>query len=108
MDARNYRVWAGPNSNAFVDRLGRQVSGLRFELHHNAFGKDYTPIIRVGPTTTGTGLQLDTWLFGIRLGLEEGFEFHFLNLTFGFDLFPPAIKLPFAPRLGFQETTLFD
>ena len=71
-------------------------------------GKDYTPIIRVGPTTTGLGLEFDTYLFGIQIGIEEGIEFHFLNLTFGVDFFPPAIKLPFVPRLGFPKPTFFD
>ena len=66
------------------------------------------PSCACGPTTTGLGLELDTWLFGIQIGIEEGIEFHFLNLTFGIDLFPPALKLPFAPRLGFQEPTFFD
>ena len=106
-DSSNYRGWAGPNSNTFVDRLGRACDGLRFELHHNCVGKDYTPIVRAGLTTTGMGVELETYLFGFKLGLEEGIEFHFLNLTFGIDLFPPALKLPFAPRLGFQETTFF-
>lgn len=106
-DSRNYRGWAGPNSNTFVDYLGRHVSGLRFELHHNAVGKNYAPLLRACLTSTGMGVEFDTYLFGVQLGIEEGFEFHFLNLTFGVDFFPPALKLPFLPRLGFQETTFF-
>lgn len=106
-DSNNYRGWAGPNSNTFVDRLGRACDGLRFELHHNCVGKDYTPLVRAGLTSTGMGLELEFYPFGFQLGLEEGIQFHFLNLTFGIDLFPPAITLPFLPRLGFQETTFF-
>jgi hypothetical protein len=99
-DATNYRGWPGPNSNTFVERLVREIPGLRYEAHHNAVGKDWA-WLRVGISNTGTGVEFETPLFGVQLGLEEGVEVHLLQLTFGVDFWPPALKLPFLPRLGF-------
>lgn len=101
-DAAVYNGWPGPNSNTFIDRIGRKVDGLRFELHHDCVGKDMDGLLRLGMTTTGTGVELETLLCGFQLGLVEGIELHVLQLTFGVDLWPPALKLPFLPRLGFQ------
>lgn len=106
-DAAVYNGWPGPNSNTFVERLGRQVDGLRFQLHHDAVGKDCEWVLRAGTTATGTGLELETPLCGVQLGLEEGLELHVLQLTFGLDLWPPALELPFLPRLGFPATSPF-
>lgn len=101
-DSANYRAWPGPNSNSFVDRIGRDCPELAFELEHNAAGKDYA--LRAGPTTTGTGLELESPVLGIQLGLREGVEVHFLQLTWGVSLFPPALKLPLLPRLGWRRS----
>jgi hypothetical protein len=97
----DYRAWPGPNSNTFVARLGRRIPGLAFELDHNAVGKDYASILALGGTTTGTGLAVDSPVLGLALGLREGVELHLLQLTFGLSLFPPALKLPVLPRIGF-------
>lgn len=100
-DAAVYNGWPGPNSNTFVERLAREA-GLSVELHHDCVGKDMESLLRVGLTATGSGVELETPLVGVQLGLEEGIELHLLQLTFGLDLWPPALKLPFLPRLGFQ------
>lgn len=100
-DDGNYRAYPGPNSNTFAARAMRSVDGLSAVLHHNAIGKDYAPIARVGGTTSGTGVAVDTLPLGFAVGVEEGLELHFLQLTFGLALFPPAIKIPFAPAIGF-------
>ena len=98
--AANYWGWPGPNSNTFVEHVVRAVPGLRYSAHHNAIGKDWA-WFRAGPTTSATGLELETPLLGVQLGLTEGVEVHVLQLTFGVDLWPPALLLPFLPRLGF-------
>lgn len=100
-DDGRYHAWPGPNSNTFVERVGRAVPGFRFEQDHNAVGKDYSGIVRAGGTSTGTGLELETALLGLQVGLSEGLELHVLQLTLGVALFPPALKVPFLPRLGF-------
>ena len=41
---------------------------------------------------------------GVKLGLKEGIELHVIGLSFGIDLWPPAIILPLGPgRLGFAD-----
>ena len=99
-DASLYGPWPGPNSNTFVDRLARAVPGLRLEQHHNAMCKDFSWFSEFGPTTTGTGLELETPIAGVQVGLREGLELHLLALTFGVGFYPFAIKLPFLPRIG--------
>jgi len=96
-----YHAWPGPNSNTFVTRIGLEVSGLHFEQDHNAVGKDYAGLVRVGATTTGSGVELETVPIGVQIGFQEGVELHLFQLTFGISLFPPALKLPFVSRLGF-------
>lgn len=100
-DDGNYRPFPGPNSNAFAARAMLAIDGLSGILHHNSFGKDYTPYVRVGGTTSGTGVALETIPFGIALGIEEGVELHLIQMTFGISAFPPALKIPFAPTIGF-------
>lgn len=39
--ARTYSAWPGPNSNAFVAHLGREIPELRLTLPSTAIGKDY-------------------------------------------------------------------
>lgn len=99
-DAQHYQAWPGPNSNTFARELTLATPGLHFEFDHNAVGKDYTPWLRLGPSTTGAGLELDTLPLGIGLGVREGVELHFIQLTLGVSLFPPALKIPFLPRIG--------
>ena len=97
---RDYRAWPGPNSNTFIATLIEETPGLHAELHHNAVGKDYPNGLRAGWTSSGLGVELDTPLLGVGLGLRQGVELHLLGLTVGIGLWPPAIKLPFLPRIG--------
>jgi hypothetical protein len=84
-----------------VTRIARRVPGLTFEPDHNAVGKDFTWLVYLGPTSTRSGVAFDTLVAGWQLSFWEGVELHLLQLTFGVSLFPPALKLPFLPRLGF-------
>lgn len=101
-DKARYRAWPGPNSNTYTARLGRRTPGLAFELDHNAAGKDYAPLFRLGGTTTKTGIAADTPFLGFAVGLREGLELHLIQVTFGVSLFPPALKVPVLPRIGFR------
>jgi hypothetical protein len=65
-------------------------------------------MFRFGRSTAGTGLTLNTLLLGVETGLHEGLELHFLQLTIGVSLYPPALKLPFLPRLGFGPFVRVD
>lgn len=93
----------GPNSNTFVDQLLRRCK-IPIDLPPTAIGKDYRGILGASRTSGGTGIQLETWLAGIKIGLKEGVELHFLGFTVGVDFWPPAFLLPVNPgRLGFDD-----
>ena len=64
-----------------------------------ALGKDYTPWLDVGMTSSNTGVKFETMLIGAQLGVREGLELHALGLTLGVGIWPPAIKLPFLPAI---------
>jgi len=99
----HYLPWPGPNSNTFVDRLLR-LCHLHADLPVTAIGRDYRGVIGLSRTSGGTGFQIETPIFGLRLGLTEGIEVHLLALAFGVDLWPPALILPIDPgRLGFDD-----
>jgi hypothetical protein len=97
-----YRAYPGPNSNTYVARILDDVPGMDVELPHNAVGKDYAPIIDAGITDSRDGLHLDIPLLGASLGYQQGIELHLIGLTAGFSLWPPALKIPFLPRIGFS------
>jgi hypothetical protein len=40
---------------------------------------------------------------GIAAGTEEGLEVDLFGLCAGFDLFPPALRLPGLGRIGWQQ-----
>lgn len=96
-----YRAWPGPNSNTYVAWVLRK-SKATADLHPMAIGKDYLGIVGFGVTTTQTGIQAESPLLGLKLGLFDGLEVHVLGLTLGLDIWPPATKSPFG-RLGFAE-----
>lgn len=96
--ATDYRAWPGPNSNTFVEWLARET-GLPVRLPPTAVGKDYTPWLRIGVPATGTGLEVETAVVGVQVGLREGVEIHFLGLTAGIGLWPPSLALPFLPAI---------
>ena len=99
----DYRFYPGPNSNTFGDAMLRKC-GLHASLPSTSVGKDWRGAIGAGVTSEGTGLQIETPILGVKVGLKEGVELHFLGLSFGVDLWPPAIILPLGPgRLGFAD-----
>jgi hypothetical protein len=97
-----YRAWPGPNSNTYAAWVLKQAR-VACDLHPMAIGKDYCGLIGGGLSSTRTGFQGETPLVGLKLGLKDGVELHALCLTFGVDLFPPALKTPFG-RLGLAES----
>jgi hypothetical protein len=101
--ALDYRFYPGPNSNTFGDVMLRKC-GMHASLPSTSVGKDWRGLIGGGVTSEGTGLQLETPIVGVKIGLKEGVELHFLGLSIGIDLWPPAIILPLGPgRLGFAD-----
>ncbi len=99
----SYLVFPGPNSNTFVDWLLR-ICDIPVELPAPCVGKDYRGVIGAGATAGGTGVQIETPVLGLKIGLTEGLEIHVLGLSFGLDLWPPAIIVPVNPgRIGFDD-----
>jgi hypothetical protein len=100
---RGYVFYPGPNSNTFGDVVLRRCK-LAASLPATSVGKDWRGIIGAGITSERTGLQLETPLVGLKVGLKEGVEVHVIGLSFGIDLWPPAIILPLGSgRLGFAD-----
>jgi hypothetical protein len=100
---QKYRYWPGPNSNTYATWVLRQ-SGIRIDHHPLAVGKDYMGFWGFGAwtTTTRTGLQVESPILGVKLGLLDGLELHLLCMTLGIDIWPPAIKTPLG-RFGVVE-----
>lgn len=99
----DYRFFPGPNSNTFGDVMMRKC-GLHASLPSSAIGKDWRGAFGGGVTSEGTGLQVETPILGLKIGLKEGVELHILGLSIGIDLWPPAIIVPLGPgRLGFAD-----
>jgi hypothetical protein len=99
--ATEYRMWPGPNSNTFTAWVGRAVPGLGMDLPPTAIGKDYLGQRIVGLAPSGSGIQISLFgLLGATAARVEGLELNVLGLTFGFDPFSPAIKLPLIGRVG--------
>ena len=100
---RDYIFYPGPNSNTFGDVVLRKCK-LSASLPATSVGKDWRGVIGAGVTSERTGLQLETAIVGVKLGLKEGVEVHLIGLAFGVDLWPPALILPLGPgRLGFAD-----
>ncbi len=98
-----YLPWPGPNSNTLVDQLLRKCD-LHADLPATAIGKDYRGVIGASTTSGGTGVQLETPLAGLRLGITEGVELHLFAFALGIDFWPPAVIVPFgAGRVGFDD-----
>ena len=99
--AGEYSAWPGPNSNTFTAWIARAVPELKVDLPPTAIGKDFLGDRFLATAPSGSGLQLSLLgLLGVTASGVEGFEINVLGLTFGVDLFPPAIKLPIVGRLG--------
>jgi hypothetical protein len=91
----------GPNSNTIVAEALR-TCGIHVELPATAIGRDYLGIAGANVTESGTGVQLETWPAGVRIGLQEGVEAHFIGLPIGVHTWPPGITVPINPagRIG--------
>jgi hypothetical protein len=99
----HYVFYPGPNSNTFGDVMLRRCN-LHASLPSTSVGKDWRGWIGAGVTSEGTGLQVETPVFGLKVGLKEGIEVHVIGLSFGIDFWPPAIIVPLGPgRLGFAD-----
>jgi Protein of unknown function (DUF3750) len=96
-----YLAWPGPNSNTYPAWVLRQA-GVSADMDPRAIGRDYHGRAGAGRTTTSSGVQVESSLLGVKVGLEDGVELHFLCFTLGIDVWPPAIKTPLG-RLGFAE-----
>lgn len=105
-----YRAWPGPNSNTFISYIIRHVPELGVELPSSAIGKDWLPEGSIlSFSETGTGAQLSIFgVFGLTLGLGDGVEINILGLSFGLDLWRPALKLPIIGRIGFPDAPVFQ
>lgn len=105
-----YRVWPGPNSNTFISHIIRSVPGMGIELPSNAIGKDWIHNAQlVGWSETKTGVQFSLLgALGFTLGLGDGVEVNVLGLSFGVDLWRPALKLPLVGRVGMKDAPVFD
>jgi uncharacterized protein DUF3750 len=99
--AAEYSVWPGPNSNTFTAWIARAVPELEIDLPPTAIGKDYLRDRMTATAPSGSGFQVSlNGVLGFTVSGVEGLELNLLGLTFGFDPYPPAIKLPFIGRLG--------
>lgn len=98
-----YLPMPGPNSNTYVDQMLRRCD-IPCELPATAIGKDYRGVIGASVTSGGTGVQLETWVGGVKIGVKEGVELHILGLSIGVDVWPPALIVPVNPgRIGFDD-----
>ena len=103
--AGRYVAWPGPNSNTFVAHIARSVPELGLDLPSTAIGKDYIGRRWISAAPSGSGLQLSLFgLFGVTVSGVEGIEINVLGLTFGFDPFVLALKLPLIGRLGMSRS----
>lgn len=99
----SYVFYPGPNSNTYVEAIMRRC-GLTADLPSTAVGKDNRGWIGASWTSGGTGVQFETPLVGLKLGLTEGVEVHVLSLSIGVDFWPPAIIVPIGEgRIGFGD-----
>ncbi len=103
--AKEYTLWPGPNSNTFTAWITRAVPELAADLPATAIGKDYAGGKVFNSAPSGSGGQVSLFgLLGATASMVDGLEVNVLGLTFGANLFPPAIKLPFVGRIGVPRT----
>jgi hypothetical protein len=95
-----YIAWPGPDCNTFAGWVVREA-GVPGDLGPRAIGRDYRGVVGVG-LTAGGGVQAETSVLGVKAGLRDGAEVHFLGLTAGATVWPPALKTPLG-RVGFEE-----
>lgn len=99
-----YNSWPGPNSNTFTAFVLRQMPILGVELPPTAIGKDFLPHGKMmAHSPSGTGIQFSFYgVFGITIGLKEGFEINLCTLNFGIDPLGLALKWPGIGRIGWK------
>lgn len=98
-----YRFYPGPNSNTFGAMMLRACK-LSASLPATSIGKDWRGLVGAGLTTERTGVEVQTAVAGVRIGLKEGIQIHVLGLELGIDLWPPALIVPIGPgRIGFAD-----
>lgn len=104
-----YTAWPGPNSNTFTSYILRRVPELGVELPPHAIGKDWLAERKfLGVTESKTGIQMSFFgLLGFTVGLAEGVEVNLLGLSFGVDVWRPALKIPLVGRIGFDDAPVF-
>ncbi len=98
---RIYCSYPGPNSNTFIENMMRKVDGIDAILDHNAIGKEHG--YYAGKSAGGTGLELQTPIIGMAIGLKEGIEVSAFGLSTGVCNAPPSIRIPFLPKLPTWE-----
>jgi uncharacterized protein DUF3750 len=99
--AAEYSVWPGPNSNTFTAWIARAVPELEVDLPPTAIGKDYLRDRIMATAPSGRGFQVSlNGMLGFTASGVEGLEVNVLGLTFGFNPYRPAIRLPIVGRLG--------
>jgi len=99
--AGEYGLWPGPNSNTFTAWIARAVPELEIDLPPTAIGKDYLRDRMIATAPSGSGFQVSLGgLLGFIVSGVEGLEVNVLGLTFGFNPYRPAIRLPIVGRLG--------
>ena len=104
----NCGCWPGPNSNTFVDGLIR-TCGLGIELPATALGRDYRGVVGASVTEGRTGVQLETWVGGAKLGLREGVSADLAGVSLGVHFWPPGLEAPINPgRIGLDSSRRRD
>lgn len=96
-----YLAWPGPNSTTYIAWVFRE-SGVAHDIEPRGLGQNYLGPVGAGVTTTRTGVQVESTLLGLKVGLDEGVELHFAGFVFGIDFWRPAVKTPLG-RFGFAE-----
>jgi len=105
--AAEYSVWPGPNSNTFTAWIARAVPELEIDLPPTAIGKDYLRDRIIATAPSGSGFQVSLiGLLGFTVSGIEGLEVNVLGLTFGFNPYRPAIRLPLVGRFGVPRGTV--
>jgi hypothetical protein len=79
-------------------------SEVPYDFDPRAIGKDYAGMLGASLTSARSGFQVDSPVSGFKAGFTDGVEAHFFCLTFGLDLWPPALKTPFG-RFGFPSVS---
>jgi hypothetical protein len=104
VNAGDYRIWPGPNSNTFVAAMLRAIPEAGATLPPDAIGRDYRPLPYLGLSDSGTGIEANLWgMLGVKAAWVEGVELNVLGLVVGLDLRNPGVKLPGLGRIGFDR-----